>query len=219
MTLLAEHPSQQAMSRLPRSDGLEDRLKLAALPTAAGCARLFVKYTLTAWQLGHLVEAAELLVSELVTNAVKATGVTEPNPRWIELADLNLIAVRLRRTETSVFIEVWDSESTPPVMPERSLDSEHGRGLLLVASLSSRWNYYYPHSGGKVVWCELPLPAPHNARGQTRAAAHSLPRRMRKPVPRGVQPIEVMNDPAMLQRIIDGLHNLGNDSGGGDAMR
>lgn len=217
MTLLAEHPGQQAMNRLPRPDGLEDRLKLAALPTAVGCSRLFVKYTLDAWQLGHLIESAELLVSELVTNAVKATGITEPNPRWIELDDLKLIAVRLRRSETSLFIEVWDSEPTPPVMPEQSLDSESGRGLFLVASMSHRWHYYHPKAGGKVVWCELRIHG--SALEDTQQLRPVLERRTPRPVPPPSGPLHFMTDLDLLRRVHEGLERLDDDPQGGDPMR
>lgn len=216
MTLLAEPSEQQAMKRLPPPNQYDSELRLAALLTAVSCSRLFVKYTLQTWQLGHLVDTAELLVSELVTNAVKATGITEPNPRWVELDDLRLIAVRLHRKADSVFIEVWDSDPTPPAMPEQSLDSENGRGLFLVASMSSRWNYYHPRSGGKVVWCELPIQS--TALDDTVVMRPVLARRVRRPVPPPAEPLHFMTDPALLRRVHEGLKRLGDDSEG-DAMR
>jgi len=202
MTLLAEHPGQQAMRHLPRPDGLEDRLKLAALPTAVGCSKLFIKYTLDAWQLGHLIEAAELLISELVTSAVKATGITEPNPRWTELDDLKLIAIRLRRTETSIFIEVWDSEPTPPVIPAR---------------VGHQWHYYHPQRGGKVVWCELPILSPRLE--DTQQMRPVLERRVRRPVPPSVKPVHAIEDPDLLRRVLEGLKRLGDNPDGGGPMR
>ena len=53
---------------------LRSSLELGALPTAPSCACLHVKHVLWEWGLNSLVESAELLVSELVTNAVNATG-------------------------------------------------------------------------------------------------------------------------------------------------
>jgi anti-sigma regulatory factor (Ser/Thr protein kinase) len=56
-----------------------DHMTFAALLTAVGCARLFVKYTLHNWQIGReQIETTELLASELVTNAVKSTGRDRP---------------------------------------------------------------------------------------------------------------------------------------------
>jgi anti-sigma regulatory factor (Ser/Thr protein kinase) len=205
------------MNRLPLPKQYDSELRLAALLTAVGCSRLFVKYTLQAWQLGHLVDAAELLASELVTNAVKATGITEPNPRWTELDNLQLITVRLHRKADSIFIEVWDSDPTPPVMPEQSLDSENGRGLFLVASMSSRWNYYHPRSGGKVVWCELPIQTA--ALEDTVVMPPVLARRVRRPVPPPAEPLHFMTDLSLLRRVHEGLKRLGDDSQGGSAMR
>ena len=93
-----------------------DGLTLAALPTAVGCSRMLVRYSLKQWVLGSLVDEAELVISELVTNAVKTTGVMESEPRWSELLDLALIKVRLMATKTGLFIEVWDRDPTPPVI-------------------------------------------------------------------------------------------------------
>ena len=53
---------------------LRSSLELGALPTAASCACLHAKHVLWEWGLSSLVDSAELLVSELVTNAVNATG-------------------------------------------------------------------------------------------------------------------------------------------------
>ena len=97
------------------------------------------------WQLTGLSDIAELLISELVTNAVQiscAAAQTTPVRLWV-LAD-----------HTRVLILVWDSSPLPPVRMSTSQDDENGRGLLLVETLSTRWDWYFPpqHNGGKVVW-------------------------------------------------------------------
>lgn len=58
----------------------EDRLQLAAVASAAGCARTFTRLTLARWGASDFVEDALLIVSELVTNAVNASAITEPEP-------------------------------------------------------------------------------------------------------------------------------------------
>ena len=100
------------------------------------------------WRLTGLSDIAELLISELVTNAVqisRADGQTTPVRLWV-LAD-----------RTRVLILVWDSSPLPPVRMSTSEDDENGRGLLLVETLSTRWDWYFPpqQNGGKVVWALL----------------------------------------------------------------
>ncbi len=122
------------------------RLRLAALPNAVGSARRHTRDLLPRWDLAALTDTAELVVSELVTNAVKAVGATRP---------LTTVELRLVPTRASVFIEVWDPNPAPPTLKEPSWDAESGRGLPLVDALSARWNVAYPRRGGKVVWCEV----------------------------------------------------------------
>jgi anti-sigma regulatory factor (Ser/Thr protein kinase) len=134
-------------------------LTLAAVPTAAGLARSFARRCLSHWGLNQLVNEAELVTSELVANAVNATGTTNPQPRWSELHNLALIAVRLVVTVDCLVIEVWDRDPRPPVPKDAAAVDEAGRGLLIVGTLCRRWDYFFPESGGKAVWAELIIPA------------------------------------------------------------
>jgi hypothetical protein len=132
-------------------------LTLAAVASAVPCARVFTTHCLR--RLGvhaDLVDVAEIVMSELVTNAVKASGTTRRLSALAVLnARLSLISVGLRVSSTSLFIEVWDCDQHPPVLGQPTADEESGRGLLLVAELSKRWGYCPTEPGGKVVWCEL----------------------------------------------------------------
>jgi hypothetical protein len=83
-----------------------------------------------------------------------------------------------------------------------ALDAEDGRGLLLVASMSSRWGYYHPRRGGKVVWCELLV---KSALDDTSGLPHTLPKRKHG----GRKSTEVMSDPQILQWVLDRLRQLG----------
>ncbi|PSL00646.1 hypothetical protein CLV63_101120 [Murinocardiopsis flavida] len=130
--------------------------RYAAISTAVGCARREVAHTLREWDLPGLLDAAELLASELVTNAVTATGDDTDRPlRYTELRGLALIGMELRAEDGVLHIYVWDRAMAPPVRKEVGFDAEDGRGILLVDMISSHWGHYYPEFGGKVVWCEV----------------------------------------------------------------
>jgi anti-sigma regulatory factor (Ser/Thr protein kinase) len=106
-----------------------------------------VRQLLREWNLIDSVETAELVVSELLTNAVHATGMAEIFVR---------VRICLLSDKRSVLILVWDSSPQPPMRIEAGDDTENGRGLLLVEALSTRWNWYIPHHlGGKVVWAQI----------------------------------------------------------------
>ncbi len=127
-------------------------LELGALPTAVPCARLHARHVLWEWGMSGLAQDGELLVSELVTNAVQAA------------AGHAQAAVRLRLSgdRTRVLIEVWDADPRPPAPKDLGEygtpdpQEEGGRGLFLVAALSARWDWYPTREPvGKVVWCEM----------------------------------------------------------------
>jgi len=122
---------------------LRSYLELGALPGAVPCARLHTRQLLWEWSLTALSQTAELLVSEIVTNAVQITQAgtrTAPVRLWL-LADW-----------ARLLILVWDASPLPPVRVSPDGDAEDGRGLLLVDTLSTRWDHFGHRSGGKVVW-------------------------------------------------------------------
>src|SRR5260370_13289027 len=136
---------------------LRSYLALGALPTAVPCARLHARHVLWEWGLNVLAADSELLVSELVTNAVKAT------------AGRDEAAVRLRLSGDSarVLIEVWDADPRAPAPKDLGEhgtpdpQEEGGRGVFLVAALSARWDWYPTQEpAGKVVWCEIEALSP-----------------------------------------------------------
>jgi anti-sigma regulatory factor (Ser/Thr protein kinase) len=127
---------------------LRSFLELGAFPGAVPCARLHARQMLWEWRLTGLSDIAELLISELITNAVQiscANAQTTPVRLW------------MMANRTQMLILVWDFSPLPPVRKSTSQDDENGRGLLLVETLSTRWDWYFlpQHDGGKVVWCEL----------------------------------------------------------------
>jgi anti-sigma regulatory factor (Ser/Thr protein kinase) len=130
-------------------------IRLAALPTAASCSRTFVHRTLRYWHMAHVIDTAELVASELVTNAVRATGAADLN-----LKAEHVIGVQVRILGVNLYVEVWDNNPAAPVRRESTDDDEHGRGLLLVNVLANRWGVFRPRDGGKVVWAEVALATP-----------------------------------------------------------
>ena len=110
-------------------------------------ARLHARQMLWEWGIGEVARDLELLVSELVTNALNASlamGQDLPIRLW------------LLSNDTRVVISVWDGNPRPPVRANGGGAAESGRGLVLVEALSDRWDWFaHEGLGGKVVWCEL----------------------------------------------------------------
>ncbi|GAA4902388.1 SpoIIE family protein phosphatase [Streptomyces coeruleoprunus] len=116
--------------------------RLPREPRSVGRARELARDRLTAWDLEPLVDTVELLVSELVTNALRY-GEGE-------------IRLRLLRDRTLV-CEVWDAGLVQPRRRRARDTDEGGRGLQLVGLLSAGWGSRRTPRG-KTVWFELALP-------------------------------------------------------------
>jgi anti-sigma regulatory factor (Ser/Thr protein kinase) len=101
---------------------------------------------------------AELLVSELVTNAVRFAGSPTPSQQYSDRVQAGLISMSVRHFGEGLLIEVFDTEANPPVLTDAAEDAENGRGLLLVDALSREWSYFFPPCGGKVVYCFIEIP-------------------------------------------------------------
>jgi len=132
---------------------LQSVLIVAALPTATPCARLHARNIAHEWGLGALADTVELVVSELVTNAVHASADRDGRPRYSEETGLACVHLRLSTDGRAALIEVWDENAMPPAPVEPSLADEGGRGLMLVDALTEHWGWSLPSSGrGKIVW-------------------------------------------------------------------
>ncbi|MFG2127848.1 ATP-binding protein [Streptomyces sp. NPDC048751] len=115
-------------------------------PGAVRTARAVVRGKLRGWGLDSLGDLAALLVSELVTNALRhATG-----PIGVRL-------VRPAGLPDVLLVEVSDPLPDPPRERAAQPEDESGRGLQLVASSSRRWGSR-PGETGKTVWFELAVP-------------------------------------------------------------
>jgi anti-sigma regulatory factor (Ser/Thr protein kinase) len=173
---------------------LRSSLELGALSTAVPCVCLHVKQVLWEWGLSSLAESAELLVSELVTNAVNASG--QPG---------QTVALNLAGNATRVLIEVRDADPRPPAPSEPGEPGTDGTdgtddGVLLIAALSTNWNWYPTQDPpGKVVWCELSAEPPADT------PPPSLPRRVPRARPK--PQAEIVTDHDILRRLRDRLLN------------
>jgi anti-sigma regulatory factor (Ser/Thr protein kinase) len=133
------------------------QLTLAAHPAAVPRARQLAGQALTEWGMEGLSATALLLVSELVTNAVRASAHDGPAHNWPR--PRAEVAVTLSLTGASLLIEVWDAHPGPAARQHPDATAESGRGLLIVEALASSWGQRAA-DGGKVVWCEIGLSSP-----------------------------------------------------------
>jgi anti-sigma regulatory factor (Ser/Thr protein kinase) len=124
-------------------------LELAALPTAASCARKHAKVIALEWGLPERAESVELVVSELLTNAVRASEILFSASLAVPVVQLCLAS-----DLSSVLIRVWDGNRQMPVRRDAGPDDDSGRGLMLVEYLAKEWGSYRK-TDGKVVWVLL----------------------------------------------------------------
>ncbi|WP_333771995.1 ATP-binding SpoIIE family protein phosphatase [Streptomyces sp. IBSBF 3136] len=146
--LVDEAPCDDATLLLARTRAIsgEDTAhrRIPADPAAVSEAREWATRQLTAWGLDDLLFPTQLIVSELVTNAIRyGRPPTE---------------LRLIHHGTLV-CEVTDSSGTQPRLRRARTTDEGGRGLFLVAQLTERWGCRHGQNG-KTIWCELPVQGP-----------------------------------------------------------
>jgi anti-sigma regulatory factor (Ser/Thr protein kinase) len=127
---------------------------LGARPEEARTARRFVRELLTCWGLAALADDAEMIVDELVVNAVlhgARAGVTRTNPG----AGLTVLRLCMLRRAGEVMLAVLDPGNEAPVLRQPDWGGESGRGLQIVAALSHVWGWSPIAGHGKAVWAVL----------------------------------------------------------------
>ncbi|MFK0105696.1 SpoIIE family protein phosphatase [Streptomyces sp. NPDC091217] len=146
-TLRTGEPADDVTLLLARTHALPaDRVatwEVPADPEHVARARTLATGQLDAWRLDELSFTTELVVSELVTNAIRYGAAP--------------IRLRLIRDTAMLICEVSDGSSTAPHLRRARVFDEGGRGLLLVAQLTQRWGTRQT-SAGKTIWCEQALP-------------------------------------------------------------
>jgi hypothetical protein len=145
--VIPPHPADPGSRWLAGFDR-RDFLEVGAYDFAPATVRAVMRERLPLWGLGHLVEGAELVGSELTANAVAATR----ESAW----DGGIPPVRawLLGGEATVGVVVGDAVLRAPVRRAAGRDDENGRGLQIVDALSSEWGSYFPPHpfSGKVTW-------------------------------------------------------------------
>ncbi|WP_405534318.1 SpoIIE family protein phosphatase [Streptomyces sp. NBC_00075] len=147
-SVLPERRTDDAALLLARTRALgSDRVAtwdLPADPAVVARARELACAQLSDWNLEDAAFTTELVVSELVTNAIRYGGPP---------VQLRLIH------DTALICEVSDASSTAPHLRRARVFDEGGRGLFIVAQLTERWGTRHT-STGKTIWTEQPLPTP-----------------------------------------------------------
>ncbi|MEV5878294.1 SpoIIE family protein phosphatase [Streptomyces sp. NPDC052101] len=145
--LLPDHPHDDVAFLIARTRALPpDRVaswEVPADPRAVHEARDNTDRQLAAWGLEDIAFTTELIVSELITNAITHAG--------------GPIGLRLIH-ERTLICEVSDASNTSPHMRRARSTDEGGRGLFLVAQVAQRWGTRYTETG-KTIWAEQQLPA------------------------------------------------------------
>lgn len=146
---------------------------LPARAASVATARMHTRALMEKWNLMALVDDAEVVVSEIVTNAIKATNAMPGGASHPELYDrLEVVCLCVFLDGEDLVVEVWDPKYETPERREVALYDEGGRGLWLVESLSRRWGTRWPPTGGKIVWARLACPAARPAVSAPPPAPH-----------------------------------------------
>ncbi|MER7670653.1 ATP-binding protein [Kitasatospora sp. NPDC096128] len=176
-------------------------LTLADTPNAVPWARRHTADILRRWQVPDaVIETANLIVSELTTNAIRHPANDQPQSTgYPSLADVGTFTLGLQLTGTGLLVQVADRDPRPPVRREVGVEATGGRGLFLVSEMASRWGHY-PMAAGKVVWAELPLRGAHQPRAEhvKQAEPRDGPGDATGPV----------SDPLLIGRVLVGLREL-----------
>jgi anti-sigma regulatory factor (Ser/Thr protein kinase) len=130
------------------------RCALRPQPCAVKAAREFARATLSQWDAGALSDDAAVVISELVTNAVRY-GLRAGLDRSAPQARVELL---LQHRAGCIVCVVTDPNPHPPVRLEPDDAAETGRGLCVVESLSEEWGWTPLDGGRKAVWAALALP-------------------------------------------------------------
>jgi anti-sigma regulatory factor (Ser/Thr protein kinase) len=135
---IAPVPAPPASRRVTRSR--------RAAPESVPDARHHTRTVLGNWGLPAIIEDAEVIVSELITNALQAST-----------DDASMIGLRLFADHDHLLIMVWDGSPQMPAVRHASPDDVDGRGLVIVEELSDACGAAPDGDGGKTVWARMPL--------------------------------------------------------------
>ncbi len=136
------------------------RVRLARVPSSAAAARSQVGEAIRAWKVPVDADIAILLTSDLVTDAITH-------------GDGPTITLAIRCSRGHLRVDVYDSPRSAPVPADQPVGADSGRGLILVATLSTEWGSFRTAAGKAVYFTlafrsDLPWDGDHAAPGVTR---------------------------------------------------
>ncbi|MFJ4240201.1 ATP-binding protein [Streptomyces iakyrus] len=133
-------------------------IAFTAEPAEVAALRRIMRLHLGIWGLQHLVDEAQLCVSELVSNVITHVGPGTP------------ATLAVCMSGTHLRIEVHDPDTSAlPTLRDASTESEEGRGMALVDAVADRWGVLL-RPDRKVTWCELTT-GPPTVDGQADASS------------------------------------------------
>ena len=119
-------------------------MQAPAVPGAVTRARRITRQALEGWGLGRIADDAELIVSEMMTNAISAAPAAD-------------VALYLAADADRLTLLVWDASPDVPAHRPHDDDAVSGRGLEIISALADRWGSWGPVAAGKVVWAWFDL--------------------------------------------------------------
>ena len=128
---------------------------LTAEPEEARASRMFVRDLLTRWGLADLIDDAELIIGELVVNAVRHGLRAVPSIAAVSPTAPPPMRLCLLRRSGEVMLAVTDPSAEPPTPRTPDSARESGRGLQIVGALSYIWGWSPIEGHGKAVWAVL----------------------------------------------------------------
>lgn len=151
-------PSVEGGAVVTSAEPLHSRLNLPLSPLAVPEGRARVAKELEGWGVAEgVIDDARLIVSELLTNAVRHADEPHLGPDGVPM-ELQC-AVFLWLTGRGLVVAVWDDSKHEPTPRRAGAAAENGRGLLLVEALSEQWGFHLLKPGpGKLVYARLSLP-------------------------------------------------------------
>ncbi|MET7348750.1 ATP-binding protein [Streptomyces mirabilis] len=178
-------------------------IPFVAEPREVSALRRIMRLHLGLWGLHEITEAAQLCVTELVSNVITHVGAGTPTT----------LAVSVNGTYLRIEVQDPDTRALPTLI-QAGVDSEGGRGMALVDAIADRWGIQL-HPDRKVTWCELStgLTSPNGHSGGARVARTGsmlgFYGAAKTPGPQGPSPLSVaVAQEAAIHVIADLLHWL-----------
>ncbi|WP_261554290.1 ATP-binding protein [Frankia tisae] len=190
------------------------RASRITLPTGAVTVPQLQRHVwsmLREWRLSPLVDVIELATRDsLIAHAVQVSRGSATTPASNSPGkDPPPVVLRLSILGQVVLAEVWDHTPTPPALADPDPTTEHGRGLRLIEALADRWSFDLTCPAGKAAWCVFrTVSQPTHRPGAMNPATEAPPIRSPRAGSGAAGQVPFVDEPALLQRVVDGLRTL-----------